>query len=95
MNNKTRLTKIPWKIKKKGIDKKMDSKEIYEQYKLKIKNPFNQNIRKIMNVNRSIKSSFSNSIRSSLIETKKVNIENHRLQIILKKLNILLYLQKI
>ena len=73
MNNKTRLTKIPWKIKKKGIDKKMDSKEIYEQYKLKIKNPFNQNIRKIMNVNSSIKSSFSNSIRSSLIETKKVN----------------------
>ena len=73
LNNKTRLTKIPWKMKKKGIDKKMDSKEIYEQYKSKIKNPFTQNIRKISNVNRSIKSSFSNSIRSSLCETKKIN----------------------
>ena len=31
------------------------------------------NIRKISNVNRSIKSSFSNSIRSSLCETKKIN----------------------
>ena len=73
LNNKARLTRIPWKIKKNGIDKKMDSKQIYEQYKFKMKKPFTQNNSKIVNINKSVKSSFSNSIRSSLCDTKKIN----------------------
>ena len=71
MNKKTRLTKIPWKLKKKGIDNKLDSKQVYKNYKMIIKNPFNQNNNKIKNINRSIKNSFCNSIRSSICDTKK------------------------
>ena len=73
LNKKTRLNRIPWKLKKKGIDNKQDSKQIYNQYKMKIQNPFNQNNSKIVNVNKSIKNSFCNSYRSSLCETKKTN----------------------
>ena len=73
LNKKTRLTRIPWKLKKKGIDNKLDSKQIYKNYKMVIKNPFNQNNNKIMNINKSIKSSFCNSIRSSICDTKKTN----------------------
>ena len=73
LNKKTRLTRIPWKLKKKGIDNKLDYKQIYKDYKMVIKNPFNQNNNKITNINRSIKNSFCNSIRSSLYDTKKTN----------------------
>ena len=73
LNKKTRLNRIPWKLKKKGIDKKIDSIQIYNQYKMKMINPLNQNNSKIANQNKSIKNSFQNSLRSSLCETKKIN----------------------
>ena len=73
LSKKARLERIPWKIKKKGLDKNMDSKIIYEQYKMRIKNPFTHNNSKVVNINRSKMSSFSNSIRNSLCNTKKVN----------------------
>jgi len=73
LNKKTRLNRIPWKIKKKGIDNKLDSKQIYNKYKSIIQNPFNQNNSKIVNVNKSIKNSICNSIRSSLCDSRKTN----------------------
>ena len=42
LNEKTRNNRIPWKIKKKGIDDKLDSLSIYNRYinQLKNSNPF-------------------------------------------------------
>ena len=75
LNRKTRLTKIPWKLKKKGLDSKMDSKQILNKYKNKMKNPFDQYNSKIVN-NLNIKSnknSECNSIRNSLYHTIREN----------------------
>ena len=73
LNKKTRLNRVPWKVKKKGIDNKLDSKQIFNKYKSIIQNPFNQNNSKIVNVNKSIKNSICNSIRSSLCDSRKTN----------------------
>ena len=73
LNYKTRLNRIPWKIKKNAIDKKIDSKQIYAQYKSKISNPFTQNNSKIVNMNQTVKNSFSNSLINNLNNTRKIN----------------------
>jgi hypothetical protein len=73
LNYKTRLNRIPWKIKKNAIDKKLDSKQILAQYKMKMNNPLLQNSSKITNINKTMKNSFSNSIRNNLNNTRKIN----------------------
>ena len=49
LNNKTRYARIPWKIKKKGIDENKESNIVYNQYLNRLANPFNQNNSKIVN----------------------------------------------
>ena len=56
LNEKTRKNRIPWKIKRKGIDDKLDPINIYDKYIKKIKmdknNPFkNKNYLKNFDVN--------------------------------------------
>ena len=60
LNIKTRYTRIPWKIKKKGIDEKLESNFVYKNFINRIMNPFNQNNSKIVNYNKYKK---KNSIR--------------------------------
>lgn len=62
LNIKTRYTRIPWKIKKKGIDEKLESNFVYKNFINRIMNPFNQNNSKIVNYNKYKK---KNSIRKS------------------------------
>ena len=47
LNQKTRYTKIPWKIKKKALDEKMEINDLYKYYMNKNKNPFKKNNHKI------------------------------------------------
>ena len=47
LNQKTRYTKIPWKIKKKAIDEKIDINYLYNFYINNNKNPFKKTNKKI------------------------------------------------
>ena len=47
LNQKTRFNKIPWKVKKKAIDEKLEVSELYKYYMNKNKNPFKKNNNKI------------------------------------------------
>ena len=49
LNKKTRYAKIPWKIKKKAIDEKIDINYLYNFYVQKNKNPLKNNNNKINN----------------------------------------------
>ena len=49
LNIKTRYSRIPWKIKKKGIDENKEINIVYNQYLKRLANPFNQNNSKIVN----------------------------------------------
>ena len=68
LNIKTRYARIPWKIKKKGIDEKLDSNAVYSKYLNKIENPFNQNNSKIVNYNK-----MNKILRNSLNPNQKFN----------------------
>ena len=68
LNIKTRYARIPWKIKKKGIDEKLDSNAVYCKYLNKIENPFNQNNSKIVNYNK-----MNKVLRNSLNPNQKFN----------------------
>ena len=68
LNIKTRYARIPWKIKKKGIDEKLDSHAVYSKYLNKIENPFNQNNSKIVNYNK-----MNKILRNSLNSNQKFN----------------------
>ena len=49
LNKKTRYAKIPWKIKKKAIDEKIDINYLYNFYAQKTKNPLRNNNNRINN----------------------------------------------
>ena len=49
LNKKTRYAKIPWKIKKKAIDEKIDINFLYNFYAQKSKNPLRNNNNRINN----------------------------------------------
>ena len=73
-NIKIRYERMPWKIKKKGIDEKIEPNLIYNKYINKIINPFNKNNSKIVNYKnfkKNIKN--NNSIRNSYNYKKKLN----------------------
>ena len=56
LNEKTRCSQLPWKIKKKGIDEKISEEIIYKKYINKIKkNPFILNNNKIKNREKIVK----------------------------------------
>ena len=58
LNKKTRYTKVPWKIKKKAIDEKIDVHELYNFYMNKNKNLLKKNFNHVSKVsnNNNIKS---------------------------------------
>ena len=89
LNEKTRISKIPWKIKKDGIDKRLDNDAIYNKYFKRIKYfPINNNLhgRFIIPFNRSNNSgkkkngnnvSISNSSSFSLNKTSISGYNNN------------------
>ena len=73
-NIKIRYERMPWKIKKKGIDEKIEPNLIYNKYINKIINPFNKNNSKIVNYKNFKKNTKNNnSIRNSYNYKKKLN----------------------
>ena len=63
LNQKTRITKIPWKIKKRALDEKIDVDNLYNNYMNKNKNPFKKNNNKLYNM----KPIFNNNITNNKI----------------------------
>ena len=76
MNEKTRKAKIPWKIKKKGIDEKLSVYSIYEKYINKYKNPFKTGKGKIFGV---ANKKYKKNILTKT-ETKNNNSNNNNLK---------------
>ena len=73
LNEKTRNNRIPWKIKKKGIDDKLDGVSIYNRYinqfQIKKNNPFNK--RNIL------KKKYKNKIDNSFLNNSKIKTNNY------------------
>ena len=65
LNIKTRYTRMPWKIKKKAIDEKIEPNYAYNKYINTLINPFNQNNSKIVNYKKYKNFINNNSIRNS------------------------------
>ena len=86
-NNKTRYVRMPWKIKKKAIDEKVEPNLIYNKYLNRIINPFNQNKSKIVNYkfkkNKNIDSLRNSNTKKTLNKTiwtrniKQIKIGNN------------------
>ena len=72
MNQKTRYTKMPWKIKKKGLDEKIDMDYLYKYYINKNKNPFEKNNKKINKKDYNIKSIKNNQINNKKLESQSL-----------------------
>ena len=72
MNQKTRYTKMPWKIKKKGLDEKIDMDYLYKYYINKNKNPFEKNNKKINKKAYNIKSIKNNQINNKKLESQSL-----------------------
>ena len=72
-NIKTRYKGIPWKVKKKGIDEKIELNLVYNKYINKVINPFNQNNSKIVNYKNLKKNNKNNSIRNKNNYKNKLN----------------------
>ena len=71
LNEKTRQSRIPWKIQKKGIDEKIPNDQIYSKYIKKLNNPLKVNGNtKIINKNR-IKKHKPMNIRNRNLKTVK------------------------
>ena len=89
LNEKTRKNRIPWKIKRQGIDNKLELNNIYDEYIKKIKmdksNPFkNKNYLKYINLNaHQIKFN-----KNKLFEKNNKKILNNPKLFIKSKLNI-------
>ena len=85
LNEKTRNNRIPWKIKKKGIDDKLDQFSIYKRYmnkfQAKYNNPFK--IRNIKNTKKEHNASFLNN--NSRVKNNKYLISSNSIK---KALNI-------
>ena len=69
LNQKTRYTKIPWKIKKRALDEKMEIGDLYKYYMNKNKNPFKKNNTKINNKLHNIKPVNNNIKNNRKIDT--------------------------
>ena len=85
LNEKTRCSQLPWKIKKKGIDEKLSEEIVYKKYIHKIKkNPFiinnnkiNKNIKNknISNNNKQKSSSLNkNKSKNKINSLNKINV---------------------
>ena len=90
LNEKTRISKIPWKMKKEGIDKKLDNDAIYHKYIQKINYfPIHNNLHSKFNVpfhksniakkngNNVSNNNFSNSSSFSLNKTSISGYNNN------------------
>ena len=87
LNTKTRLMKIPWKLKKKGIDNNLNDKEIYSNYIKKFDNKIKKRPKNLSNIRikSSLESSFYNTENKTLfsnIENSKQDIEKTKLRMI-------------
>ena len=87
LNTKTRLMKIPWKLKKKGIDNNLNDKEIYSNYIKKFDNKIKKRPKNLSNIRikSSLESSFYNTENKTLfsnIENTKQDIEKTKLRMI-------------
>ena len=79
MNQKTRYTKMPWKIKKKGLDEKIDMDYLYKYYINKNKNPFEKNNKKIVKKTYNIKSIKNNQINNKKLESQSlITLNNNK-----------------
>ena len=79
MNQKTRYTKMPWKIKKKGLDEKIDMDYLYKYYINKNKNPFDKNNKKINKKEYNIKSIKNNQINNKKLESQSlISLNNNK-----------------
>jgi len=85
LNKKARYAKIPWKIKKKAIDEKIDINYLYNFYVQKNKNPLRSNNNKInnnkkannikpINNDKNKNKIFDNQLLSNLNNTKGIRI---------------------
>ena len=83
LNAKTRLMRIPWKIKKDGIDKNLDNKRIFSNYIKKLDNKIKKKPKNLSNIR--IKSSIESSFyypQNSIDENIKKHLEKNNLRII-------------
>ena len=92
LNQKTRYTKIPWKIKKKAIDEKRDIDYLYNFYFNKNKNPFKNNDKKINKKIYNIKPiNNKNQINNQVFENNSLNnlnrINNFKKELNYKQMN--------
>ena len=69
LNQKTRYTKIPWKIKKKALDEKIEIGDVYKYYIKNNKNPFKKNNKKINKKVYNIKPVNNNIKNNRIIDT--------------------------
>ena len=73
LNEKTRCSQLPWKIKKKGIDEKLSEEIVYKKYIHKIKkNPFIINNNKINKNIKNKNNSNNNKQKSSSLNKGKI-----------------------
>ena len=81
LNEKTRNNRIPWKIKKKGIDDKLDSVSIYNKYmkhlQLKSNNPFKK--RNLLKKNNKYNKKSKDQNASSFLNNSKYKTYKHSL----------------
>ena len=87
LNTKTRLMKIPWKLKKEGIENNLDNKEIYSNYIKKLDNKIKKRPKNLSNIRikSSIESSFYNTENKTFfsnIENTKQDIETNKIRMI-------------
>ena len=85
LNQKTRYTKIPWKIKKKALDEKINIEDLYKLYMNKNKNPFKKNNKKIHNIkpvnnNISNNKNIRNQILLNINNFKEIKYNNYKMQ---------------
>ena len=77
LNEKTRNNRIPWKIKKKGIDDKLDQFSIYKRYMNKFQAKYN-NPFKIRNINYYSIGESSLSINPIINKSNKIKISKYK-----------------
>ena len=87
LNSKTRLMKIPWKLKKDGINNNLDNKEIYSNYIKKFENKIRKKPKNLSNIR--IKSSIESSFYKTENKTFITNIENTKKEIESTKLRMI------
>ena len=86
LNEKTRKKKIPWKIKKEGIDKNLEYETIYHKYLKKLtkpkKNKINQSKVPINQTNITIKPIYQNNdLNISINKISNTNFEKYNMSV--------------